>query len=44
LKAIVVDLVNDLESLGYVERFEDPSDRRSKLVRPTAKRWRAPQR
>jgi DNA-binding MarR family transcriptional regulator len=29
-------LVDDLETLGYVERFADPVDRRAKLVRLTA--------
>ncbi|MGW5740609.1 MarR family winged helix-turn-helix transcriptional regulator [Amycolatopsis sp. NPDC003861] len=28
-------LVDELESLGYVERRPDPHDRRAKLVRPT---------
>jgi DNA-binding MarR family transcriptional regulator len=31
------ELVDDLERRGYVERREDPSDRRAKLVRLTAK-------
>ena len=30
-------LVDDLEALGYVERVPDPSDRRAKLVRVTAR-------
>jgi DNA-binding MarR family transcriptional regulator len=29
--------VDDLEQLGYVERVPDPADRRSKLIRPTAR-------
>jgi DNA-binding MarR family transcriptional regulator len=29
--------VDELERLGYVERIPDPSDRRAKLIRPTAK-------
>jgi DNA-binding MarR family transcriptional regulator len=32
-------LVDDLESLGYVERVPDPTDRRAKLVRLTARGW-----
>ncbi|MGW4059879.1 MarR family winged helix-turn-helix transcriptional regulator [Amycolatopsis sp. NPDC004747] len=28
-------LIDELESLGYVERLPDPSDRRAKLIRPT---------
>lgn len=31
------ELVDDLERRGYVERSEDPGDRRAKLVRLTAK-------
>jgi DNA-binding MarR family transcriptional regulator len=30
-------LVDDLEALGYVERVPDPTDRRAKLVRLTAR-------
>lgn len=30
-------LVDDLESLGYVERVPDPADRRAKLIRLTAR-------
>jgi DNA-binding MarR family transcriptional regulator len=33
-------LVADLEKKGYVERVEDPADRRAKLVRLTKKGWR----
>jgi DNA-binding MarR family transcriptional regulator len=29
--------VDELEALGYVERVPDPADRRSKLIRPTAR-------
>jgi DNA-binding MarR family transcriptional regulator len=29
--------VDELERLGYVERAPDPSDRRAKLIRPTAR-------
>jgi DNA-binding MarR family transcriptional regulator len=29
--------VDQLEGLGYVERVPDPSDRRAKLIRPTAR-------
>jgi DNA-binding MarR family transcriptional regulator len=29
--------VDELERLGYVERVPDPADRRSKLIRPTAR-------
>ena len=36
-KQTVVYLVNDLERAGYVERAPDPTDRRAKLVRPTAR-------
>jgi DNA-binding MarR family transcriptional regulator len=32
-------LVDDLEALGYVERVPDPTDRRAKLVRLTARGW-----
>jgi DNA-binding MarR family transcriptional regulator len=32
-------LVADLEGKGYVERVEDPADRRAKLVRLTKKGW-----
>ena len=32
-------LVADLEKKGYVERVEDPADRRAKLVRLTKKGW-----
>ena len=34
-KPTVVYLVNDLEAMGYVERFPDPGDGRAKLVRLT---------
>lgn len=34
-KQIVGTLIDELESLGYVERRPDPSDRRAKLVCPT---------
>jgi MarR family transcriptional regulator, temperature-dependent positive regulator of motility len=33
-------LVADLEKKGYVERVEDPADRRAKLVHLTKKGWR----
>ncbi|MFL5859256.1 MAG: MarR family winged helix-turn-helix transcriptional regulator [Solirubrobacteraceae bacterium] len=36
-KQTVVYLVNDLEREGYVERVADPTDRRAKLVRLTAR-------
>ncbi|WP_326943133.1 MarR family transcriptional regulator [Amycolatopsis sp. NBC_01307] len=36
-KQIVGTLVDELEALGYVERRPDPSDRRAKLIRPTAR-------
>jgi DNA-binding MarR family transcriptional regulator len=31
------ELVNDLQSLGYLERRPDPTDGRAKLIHPTAK-------
>jgi DNA-binding MarR family transcriptional regulator len=34
-KASLGELVDELESLGYVERRADPTDRRAKLVVPT---------
>ena len=34
-KQIVGRLVDELESLGYVERRPDPADRRAKLIFPT---------
>jgi DNA-binding MarR family transcriptional regulator len=40
-KPTVVYLVNDLESLGYVERVPDPADGRAKLVRLTERGLRA---
>lgn len=36
-KASMGQLIDELESRGYVERRADPSDRRAKLVVPTAK-------
>lgn len=42
-KPTVVYLVNDLERLGYVERFPDPDDGRAKLVRLTERGARAQQ-
>lgn len=36
-KASMGQLIDELESLGYVERTADPSDRRAKLIMPTAK-------
>ncbi len=36
-KATVVAAVDDLETLGYVERLPDPRDRRAKIIRLTAK-------
>jgi DNA-binding MarR family transcriptional regulator len=33
--AATSELVNDLQSLGYLERRPDPSDRRAKLILPT---------
>lgn len=35
-KAAMGELVDELERLGYVERRPDPTDRRAKLVHPTA--------
>ena len=40
-KPTVVDLVNDLERLGYVERVPDPADGRAKLIRMTERGARA---
>lgn len=36
-KQVVGKLVDELELLGYVERHPDPTDRRAKLIVPTAK-------
>jgi DNA-binding MarR family transcriptional regulator len=36
-KQSMADLVAHLERHGYVERVPDPTDRRAKLVRPTAR-------
>jgi DNA-binding MarR family transcriptional regulator len=36
-KQAMGELVAYLEERGYVDRVPDPSDRRAKLVRPTAK-------
>lgn len=36
-KATVVHAVDELERLGYVKREPDPTDRRAKLVIPTAR-------
>ena len=37
----MAELVDDLESLGYLQRQPDPSDRRAKLVSLTPSGWRA---
>jgi DNA-binding MarR family transcriptional regulator len=37
VKQVIGVIVDDLEVLGYVERKPDPSDRRAKLVVPTAR-------
>lgn len=37
----MAELVDDLESLGYVRRQPDPSDRRAKLIGLTPTGWRA---
>lgn len=42
-KATVVHAVDELERLGYVTRAPDPSDRRAKLVVPTARAREAEQ-
>jgi DNA-binding MarR family transcriptional regulator len=42
-KATVVHAVNELERLGYVTRVPDPSDRRAKLVKSTARAREAEQ-
>jgi DNA-binding MarR family transcriptional regulator len=34
-KNAIGQLVNELEKLGYVERVDDPDDRRAKIVRYT---------
>jgi DNA-binding MarR family transcriptional regulator len=36
-KQSIGEIVDDLASRGYVERFPDPADRRAKLIRLTAK-------
>ena len=36
-KQSVGEIVDDLTGLGYIERFPDPTDKRSKLIRLTAK-------
>jgi DNA-binding MarR family transcriptional regulator len=36
-KQVVGTMIDELESLGYVERHPDPADRRAKLVCPTEK-------
>jgi DNA-binding MarR family transcriptional regulator len=36
-KQVIGTIVDELESLGYVERRPDPADRRAKLVCPTAR-------
>jgi DNA-binding MarR family transcriptional regulator len=36
-KQVVGKVLDELEALGYVERRPDPSDRRAKLVVPTAR-------
>ncbi|VVJ22360.1 Transcriptional regulator [Amycolatopsis camponoti] len=36
-KQIIGTLIDELEALGYVERRPDPSDRRAKLICPTAR-------
>ncbi|RDI76046.1 MarR family [Gaiella occulta] len=36
-KAAMGELIDELQALGYVERRPDPSDRRAKLVVPTAR-------
>lgn len=42
-KATVVHAVDELERLGYVTREPDPSDRRAKLVKSTARARKAEQ-
>ena len=36
-KQSVGEIVDDLMGLGYIERFPDPTDKRAKLIRLTAK-------
>jgi DNA-binding MarR family transcriptional regulator len=36
-KQSVGEIVDDLERLGYLERYPDPTDKRAKLIRLTAK-------
>ncbi|GAA0210794.1 hypothetical protein GCM10009527_003470 [Actinomadura nitritigenes] len=38
-KQVVGNVLDELEDLGCVERRPDPSDRRAKLVVPTARAW-----
>ncbi len=40
-KQAVGELVDDLESGGYLERVNDPSDRRARIIRFTSKGQRA---
>ena len=35
------ELIDQMEAAGYVERTPDPADARAKLIRFTAKGWRA---
>jgi len=37
----MLELIDDLERLGYAERRSDPTDRRAKLVTMTDKGWEA---
>lgn len=38
-KQALIEIVDSLEALGYVERVPDDADRRAKLIRLTAKGW-----
>ena len=40
-KQSVGEIVDNLTGLGYIERFPDPTDKRAKLIRLTAKGRRA---
>jgi len=39
-KQTIAAIVDELENLGYVQRADDPADRRAKLLMPTERAWR----